>query len=100
MTITIELNNIKIKSILINYERLRVEVYYNITDSNLKTWKEGEAYFWVTIPSPLPIYDGSGQIIGSQPVPDNYFQLPASYIDMFVNLRNDADLAITAKVLS
>lgn len=95
----IEINDIKAKKISIDYLMQRVEVVYNLTDSEQKSWGEGTAFFWATLPTPQPILDPFGNIIGTQELPENWYQLPQTYIDLLINMRNDAETAITARVL-
>ena len=83
---TILLNDLVVNYINIDYENQRVLVDYSMKDANGVTWEKGNAIFWVTIPQGVPI-------------PDNWFQLPPSYLPTLVGLRNDADTALTAKFL-
>jgi len=84
---TISLTDLVINYINIDYENQRVLVDYSMKDANGAVWEKGNAIFWVTIPTQ------------PAPVPDNWFQLPASYLPTLVSLRNDADTALTAKFL-
>ncbi|KKT30688.1 MAG: hypothetical protein UW18_C0012G0007 [Microgenomates group bacterium GW2011_GWF1_44_10] len=99
MAIIISIDNVEISRMIIDYEQARVEVHYRLTDSSLVTWREGVAFFWATLPTPQPVLDPFGNIIGTQELPSNWFQLPPSYISLLIGLRNDADAALTASIL-
>jgi hypothetical protein len=99
MAITISINNVEVSRMIIDYEQARVEVHYKLTDSSLVPWKEGVAFFWANLPKPQPILDPSGNVIGVQELPSNWYQLPQTYIDILIGLRNDADAALTANIL-
>lgn len=86
MTKTIELIDLVIDYIRVDYENERVFVAYKMVDSNGVKWEGGEAIFWLVIPD-------------VDPIPDNWFQLPSSYIPTLVGLQTDADVALTAKYL-
>jgi len=89
MTKTIELNDLIIKQINLDYVRQCVTVLYDMVDINGQVWESGDAFFWVTIPPTPP----------GEPVPDNWFQLPAVYFPTLVQLQTDADQALTNKFL-
>jgi len=84
MTKTITLTDLIVDYIHIDYENQKVLVGYRMVDSNGVKWEEGTAVFWVTIPAEPSIYD---------------FQLPSGYISTLIQLKDDADLAITNKFL-
>lgn len=84
MAKTIVLTDLVITNIEINYDDQYVRTSYKMVDSSNGTWITGDAYFWVTLP-PNPR--------------DVDFQLPPNYIPTFVQLRDDADAALTAKFL-
>ena len=86
MSKTIELTDLIITNLKINYDEQYVLVGYSLVDADGKRWQDGVAYFWVTIP-PL------------DPLPDNYYLLPPAYIPVLIGLRDDADAALTAKLL-
>ncbi len=86
MTKTVELTDLVIKSIHLNYEMQYVRVLFSMVDSAGVEWQSGDAYFWVTIPI-------------ADPIPDNWFQLPESYFPTLLALQSDADTALTAKFL-
>jgi hypothetical protein len=94
MTKTIALTDLVINYIIIDYEQQKATVNYKMIDADNKTWVTGEAIFWVTIPDPGKGLDGN-----PLPIPDNWFQLSASYFPTLVSLRNDADTALTSKFL-
>ncbi len=94
MTKTIILTNLVIDYLHIDYENQRILVSYRMVDANGVKWQTGEAIFWVTIPNP-----GNDTFGNSLPIPDNWFQLPTSYLPALVQLRDDADQALTAKFL-
>lgn len=86
MTKTIVLTDLVIKRITINYESNSVTVIYDMVDGNGKVWQSGEATFWVTMPE------------GGESNP-NWFVLPATYIPVFLDLKSNADNALTAAFL-
>lgn len=86
MTKTITLTDLVVEYIRVDYENQRVFVGYKMVDNNGVKWEGGEAVFWLVIPE-------------VDPVPDNWFQLPTSYIPILVSLQTDADAALTAKFL-
>lgn len=53
----------------------------------------------MTMPPQVPIYDDQGELLGYEPYPEAWFQLPASYIPTLVGLRDDADSALTTRFL-
>jgi hypothetical protein len=84
MTKTIELTDLTISYINIDYRNQNVQVGYYLVDANEKIWEKGQATFWVNMPqNPL----------------DNYFQLPATYFPTLINLLNDADISLSAHYL-
>lgn len=94
MTTTITLTDLVIKQILLDYDLQRVHVTYDLIDSNGKKWDKGDAFFWVTIPAL------ANDVFGNPvPVPNNWFQLPSEYFPILIGLRNDADIALTARFL-
>ena len=89
MTKTVTLTDLIVKKINLDYEQQCVTVHYVLVDASGHTWEDGVGIFWVTIPTP-PY---------GEPVPENWFQLPPSYLPTLVGLRTDADAALTAKFL-
>lgn len=90
---TIELRDLKITQMSINYEKQYVHVEYKLLDSYGQEWGgqfAKSAIFWVTVP-PIP----SGQT----ELPENWFELPSSYFSTLLALQADADAALTAKFL-
>lgn len=83
---TIELIDLVIDYIRIDYENERVFVTYKMIDGEGARWVSGEAIFWLVIPD-------------VDPIPENWFQLPPAYIPTLVSLQTDADAALTAKYL-
>ncbi len=94
MAKTIELTDLIINYLHVDYMAQCVRVSYNLRDAAGKTWSQGEAVFWVNIPDPGTGFDGS-----PNQIPDNWFQLPSGYIATLIQLRNDADQALTNKFL-
>ncbi len=88
---TIELTQVRIIALHINYDRQVVEVEYELQDELGHGWQRGNVLFWVTMPDIPP---------GKDEIPDNWFQLPASYLPELVKLRDDAKTAIENKYLS
>jgi hypothetical protein len=86
MTKIIELVDLVIRRIVVNYESNSVTVLYDLVDNNGKVWQTGEATFWVTMPE------------GGESNP-NWFVLPATYIPTLLGLKTDADNALTAAFL-
>jgi hypothetical protein len=86
MTKIIELVDLVIRRIVVNYESNSVTVLYDLVDNNGKVWQTGEATFWVTMP------EGGA----SNP---NWFVLPPTYIPTLLGLKHDADTALTAAFL-
>lgn len=85
MAKTIILTDLVITDIGINYVEQHVKVTYKMIDDANETWITGTAYFWVELPA-LP-RDGID------------FLLPPSYVPTLLQLRTDADAALTAKFL-
>lgn len=90
---TIELIDLKIDSLVIDYELQCVKANYMMLDIDNTPWQKGEAIFWVTIPV---LKDESGNPL---PTPINWFLLPASYIPTLLQLQSDADAALTSVFL-
>ena len=84
MTKTIVLTDLIVKNVYINYEEQNVRVIYKMVDETSKSWQEGTAYFWVTMPENPTVND---------------FQLPTGYIPTLVQLQTDADQALTSRFL-
>ncbi len=84
MTKTIILTDLIIDYIHADYENERVLVGYRMIDDNGVKWEGGEAIFWVTMPA--------------DPT-DQDFLLPPGYIATLVQLRDDADQALTERFL-
>jgi len=99
MAITIELTDLLIRKIDLDYERNIVEVYYDRVDASGRTWDSGYAIFWAVMPPQTPIYDGE-TIVGYEPYPSSWFQLPETYFPLLLGLRDDADVALTAAFLT
>lgn len=100
MAKTISLTELKISRVVIDYDQQAVTVLYSMIDAAGKGWISGEATFFVTMPPQTPIYGEDGiTIVGYVPYPDTWFQLPSSYIPTLVQLRDDADTALTARFL-
>ncbi len=89
MTKTVTLTDLVITNINIDYENQRALVAFKLVDGTGQTWQRLEAVFWVNIPPPAE----------GIPNPDNWFQLPASYLPTLIALRDDADTALTNKYL-
>jgi hypothetical protein len=90
----INLTDLVINFIVIDYENQKAMVNYKMIDASNKTWVTGEAIFWVTIPDPgMDIYGNP------LPVPENWFLLPANYIDTLIQMKSDTDQALTSKFL-
>lgn len=87
MSKTIQLTTINIKQISIDYSRQAVIVLFSILDDQGGVYKDKEATFFVTPPD------------GYQNVPE-WFQLPAAYVNNLLNLKNDAEAALTARFLT
>lgn len=87
MSKTVELTDLVIKEILINYEKQFVYVEYDMVDASGNTWGgrvRNSAIFWITMP---------------ENPRENDFLLPSSYVSTLVSLRNDADAVLSAKFL-
>lgn len=85
----ITLTDLVIEQIRIDYNRQSVNVLYSLVDSNNVSWSKGEAVFWVTIPEGV-----NGGL--NNPT---WFQLPPEYITLLINLKEDADIALTNALL-
>lgn len=94
MSKNIILTDLVISTMIINYDKQFAHVEYFLVDDNGFRWVKGDAIFWVTIPNPG--LDPNGDPL---PIPENWFQLPAGYISTLIDLRNDADAALTSKFL-
>lgn len=94
MTKTIVLTDLVVTGIVLDYDVQCVVVDYKMVDSEGNRFTIGKAYFWVVIPDP-----GTDPFGNPVPIPDNWFQLPASYFPTLLGLRDDADTALTAKFL-
>lgn len=87
MTKTVELTDLKITEVIVNYEKECVYVEYKLLDADGQEWggqSVKSAIFWVTMPS-TPT--------------DRDFLLPPEYISILVSLQTDADTALTARFL-
>ena len=84
MSKTVILTDLVIIRMDINYEAQFVKVTYNLIEASGQVWNTGIGIFWVTIP-PEPT--------------DQDFQLPDGYISILVQLRTDADQALTDRFL-
>lgn len=87
MAKTVELTDLIITQMLINYEKQNVYVEYKLTDASGNIWGGNvvsSAIFWVTMPAQPRVND---------------FQLPASYFPTLISLQNDADAALTSAFL-
>lgn len=91
MTKIIELTDLVITSMLLDYAKQRIIVDFWLVDAEGKSWEVKNAVFWVTIPDTGPF--------GGE-VPENWFLLPPTYIPTLLSLQADADAALTAKYLS
>jgi hypothetical protein len=89
MAKTVELIDLIVKQINLDYVRQCVIVLYDLIDSSNQVWESGDAYFWVQIP-PVPPFER---------IPNNWFQLPSNYFPTLVQLRTDADQALTNRFL-
>lgn len=89
MAKTVELTDLIVKQINLDYVRQCVIVLYDLIDSTGQVWESGDAFFWVQIP-PVPPFEQ---------VPNNWFQLPSSYFPTLVQLQADADQALTNRFL-
>ena len=70
-----------------------VHVHYDILDDTGEAIIDGEAFFFVTMPEDgIELPDGTFTVN-----PDNFYQLPASYVQVLTDLTADADNAITAR---
>lgn len=98
MPTIITLTDLVINQIYLDYINNKVIVLYSLIDGNGKSWQNSEATFWATMPPQTPIYSGSS-IIGYEPYPDSWFELPATYLPTLVGLQTDADAALTARFL-
>ncbi len=84
MTKTIELTDVTVNKITIDYTAQCVKVDYGASDFEGNVWVTGSAFFWVTLPA-APT--------------QNDFQLPAGYIPTLVQMRDDARTAIIGRFL-
>lgn len=81
----ITLSDIKVNTWTVDPDNLRVIANYHFLDDQGNVFGDNQqAIFWVTIPSPG--VDPEGQPI---PVPDNWYQLPKTYLPTLVNISND-----------
>lgn len=88
MAITISFTNIEITKLEVDYINQLAKVDYNITTAEGVSWKSEQAIFFVTMP-----------VLEGEPVPENWYLLAAEYLPNLIALRDDADAAITARVL-
>lgn len=89
MTKTVELIDLSIRQLILDYEKECVTAIYDLLDANGQIWESGSAFFWVTIPA----------VPENEPVPNNWFQLPSNYFPTLIQLRTDADQALTNRFL-
>jgi hypothetical protein len=85
MAKTITLSDVEITGWLVNVFEHSVTVRYRILDQDGNQYTDGEAVFWETIPTisdPLQI------------PPDNWYQLPAKYVQTLTDITNDAKAAL------
>lgn len=84
MTKTIELTEVVISKITLDYTAQCVKVDYVILDAEGYEWEKGVAIFWVNLPAEPTRKD---------------FQLPPSYFPTLLQLQTDADTALTNRFL-
>ena len=98
---TITITSVKISRVTIDVARQCVIVQYSLQDSTNQSWGSlQEATFWVTMPDQTPIYDSDGvTVVGYQPYPDTWFQLPNTYKAPIINMVQDAKAALETKFL-
>jgi len=91
MAKTITITDVLIDSMTISSVAKNVTIDYRLRDTDGRTWEVGKAVFWKDIPETAS--DG-GQST------ENWFQLPASYAQMFADLLNNAQTALENKFLN
>ncbi len=84
MPIIINITDVKIEKVLIDYESQSVKVSFSFCDATGKEWETKVATFWITMPEAPTVYD---------------FQLPSSYVPTLLSLKTDVDAAITTRFL-
>ena len=96
---TIQLTDLVVRQMTLDYVGNCVNVFYDFTDSSGRVWDSGVAVFYAVMPPQVPIYNENNQIVGYEPYPDTWFQLPESYFPLLIGLKNDADAALSATFL-
>jgi hypothetical protein len=93
MTINLVLSDVKILDWAVNVELRNVVVhYYRLFDDGAE-YDDGYATFWETIPNPGT--DPNGDPL---PIPDDWYQLPASHVTAIITLTQDARIALGSLV--
>jgi hypothetical protein len=72
-----------------------VDVAWSVLDTEGEVWQHGTARFWETIPDP-----GDDQFGNPLPVPDDWYQLPASHLQVLTDLTLDAKAALSAALIN
>jgi len=84
MSKSIELTDLVINTMHIDYVRQCINVDFVMVDVDGKVWDRKEAIFWVTLP---------------EEPKDNWFLLPPTYFPTLLSLQSDADAALTSVYL-
>jgi hypothetical protein len=94
MSIVITLDSTIVHDWTVDMINEKVDVGYSLSDDTGKIWFTGHAIFWRNIPE---LTDDDGNPL---PTPDNWFQLPESYVSTLVSITNAIESALSNKFLN
>jgi len=98
-SLTITLQDLpRIEKYVVDLINEKVIVFVQILKEDGSIYQTQEHTYWVTMPPQMPIYDTGDppQIIGYEPYPETWHQLPSGYAQTLQDLADDAasDLAV------
>ena len=88
MARSVTLSDVLIDEWTVNLNTENVTVRYRVVDDNGWVWADGLAVFWRNIPQ---LIDPNGN---PAPIPDNWFQLPTTYVQTLNDLNTDIHTAL------
>ena len=88
MAKSITLSDVLIDEWTVNLNAENVTVRYRVVDDTGRVWVDGLAVFWRNFPQ---LTDPNGN---PAPIPDNWFQLPTTYIQTLSGLNTDIHTAL------
>lgn len=93
MQIVLTIDDIRINNWTVDVPNARVLVHYDMLTSANDVYRSEMAIFWATLPS--HDVDPWGNEI---PIPDNWYQLPAEYVQVLTQLTVDARQALLPRI--